>query len=113
MKLLSSEEMNSVSGAYAWNSVTDVVVNIGEAAVSATLGASMGFIWGAIIGGKHGGDGGGLLGVGSIGQGVGMIAGGIIGAVTCGIGATIVGYDVTLSYSEKAFDAMLDGTFVP
>lgn len=113
MKVLSLEEMNSVSGAYSWGSVWDIFGNIAEAALSATMGAAGGFATGATIGGKHGGDGGGMLGLGTLGQGVGMIGAGIIGAVTCSIAATIVGFDKTLEYSKLTMDNFLNGVFVP
>ncbi|MCE9901580.1 hypothetical protein QVN03_23705 [Raoultella terrigena] len=113
MKVLSLEEMNAVSGAYSWSSPWDIFSNIGEAVVSATLGAVAGFAGGAVIGGKHGGDGGGILGFGIIGQGVGMIVAGVIGGVTCGIGAAIVGYDDTWKYTQTLVDGFLDGTFKP
>ncbi|ROR94388.1 hypothetical protein [Raoultella terrigena] len=113
MKVLSLEEMNAVSGAYSWSSPWDIFGNIGEAVVSATLGAVAGFAGGAVIGGTRGGDGGGVLGFGIIGQGVGMIAGGIIGGITCGIGGAIVGYDDTWKYTQSLLDSFLDGTFNP
>ncbi|NIY47838.1 hypothetical protein [Cedecea colo] len=112
MKVLSFEEMNNVSGAYSWGNTWDIFSNIGEAIASAALGASLGFMGGAIIGGKHGGDGGGLLGIGSIGQGVGMIGAGIIGAIGCGVAATVVGFDSSWEYARKAMDGIFNGTWV-
>lgn len=56
MRELNVMEIDAVSGAGLFSSLT-----------SAILGATAAGCAGAIIGGMHGGDGGGLLGVGSIG----------------------------------------------
>lgn len=113
MKVLSIEEMNTVSGAYTWDSWTDIFGNIAEAAATAVLAGSMGAAFGGYMGGKHGGDGGGLLGVGSIGQGVGLIAGMLLGGIGMAVAGTIVGYDATWKIVQQTFDGILSGTWVP
>lgn len=119
MKELSVIEMNEVSGAYSWNLnngivglVGSAVTNSAEAASSLVLGAAAASAAGAIIGGRHGGDGGGLLGVGSIGQGVGMIYGAIHGGIVGGIGGALAGWETTLEYSKKAAEGVINGTLI-
>lgn len=119
MKQLTVFEMEEISGGYTWDfsslsaAITSVVSNAGELVISVALGASVGAMAGSIIGGAHGGDGGGLLGIGSIGQGVGMIWGLIVGAIGCGIAAATVGWDQTLATCIDVANGVIDGTFVP
>ncbi|KXB12146.1 hypothetical protein, partial [Xylella fastidiosa] len=77
MRELTLIEMNNVSGA-------DLATRL-EASI--VLGVAA-FFAGSIWGGTRGGDGGGVIGIGSIGQGVGMVYGGIAGA----IGGLIAGF---------------------
>lgn len=116
MRELNLAEMEDVSGAYSWNwgsaggFLTSLAKNTVELAKSVIVGAATAGAAGAIIGGKHGGDGGGLLGFGAIGQGVGMIGGGLIGMVAGGAAAAAAGWDLTLEYSEKAAEGMINGS---
>ncbi|PWW07078.1 colicin V synthesis protein [Mangrovibacter plantisponsor] len=71
---------------------------------------------GAIIGGVHGGDGGGLLGIGSIGQCVGMCAGGAIGLVTGSIYGFAYGWDHSdevENISVNFYKNVISGSFYP
>ncbi|WP_069106986.1 colicin V synthesis protein [Xylella fastidiosa] len=70
MRELTSIEMNNVSGG-------DLASRL-EA--SLVWGINAGFV-GSVWGGTRGGDGGGILGIGSIGQGVGMVYGGVVGGI--------------------------------
>ena len=120
MKQLSVMEMDAVSGGrYTWNfssvsnAVTSVVTNGISAAAGIVGGAAAGAAIGTIIGGAHGGDGGGILGVGSIGQGVGMIYGLAAGAVIGGIAGGLAGFDDVYNYGTAFIDGAIEGTFVP
>ncbi len=62
---------------------------------------------GSIWGGTRGGDGGGILGVGSIGQGVGMIYGGIAGAIGGAIGAFVIDKTLTYTYTTGFMNSCL------
>ncbi|MDA3144928.1 hypothetical protein I6U06_23375 [Klebsiella pneumoniae] len=119
MKQLTVFEMEEISGGYTWDfsslssAITSLASNAGELVISVALGAAVGAMAGSVIGGVHGGDGGGLLGIGSIGQGVGMIWGLVVGAIGCGIAAATVGWDQTLAVCLDVVGSVIDGTFAP
>ncbi|ALR01076.1 hypothetical protein [Xylella fastidiosa] len=100
MRELTSIEMNNVSGG-------DLASRL-EASI--VFGVSA-FFAGSIWGGARGGDGGGILGIGSIGQGVGMVYGGIVG----GIGGLVAGFvldkTVTYNYAVGFYNSLFNGTF--
>ncbi|HHW4668326.1 MAG TPA: colicin V synthesis protein [Xylella fastidiosa subsp. multiplex] len=75
------------------------------------LGSVAAFFAGSIWGGTRGGDGGGVLGVGSIGQGVGMIYGGIAGAIAGAIGGFVIDKDLTYTYTTGFMNSVFSGTF--
>lgn len=111
MKQLTVFEMEAISGGNVGDTLMGVVTWAAQEVGAIALGASLGALYGTAFAGRWGGVSGGLLGIGSIGQGVGMIAGILIGGVTIGIAAGIVGWDMTLEYAQKGIDATFDGTF--
>lgn len=82
MRDLSIMEIDAVSGAGLWESLT-----------SSVLLAAAGYAAGATIGGMHGGDGGGILGIGAIGQLVGMLGASMIGAAAGAVAGAIMGWN--------------------
>ena len=119
MKQLTVFEMEAISGGYSWDfsSITNTISSIANNAVEAVnaiaLGAATCAIAGSVIGGVWGGYGGGILGVGSIGQGVGMIWGLVVGGIGCGIAAATVGWDTTLSVCLDVVEGVTNGSFSP
>jgi len=104
MRNLNVMEIEAVSGAGLWSSITSAFIG-GLSAASA----------GSLVGGTHGGDGGGLLGFGLIGQAVGMIVGCIMGGLTGAISAAIIGWndpDMVISLSTQFLTSVINGTFV-
>ncbi|WP_058569392.1 colicin V synthesis protein [Xylella fastidiosa] len=75
------------------------------------LGGVAAFFAGSIWGGTRGGDGGGVLGIGSIGQGVGMVYGGIAGAIGGVIGGFIIDKELTYTYTTGFVNSVFNGTF--
>lgn len=91
MRDLNMMEIDAVSGAGFWSAVT-----------SSIIGASAGFTGGAIIGGMHGGDGGGIFGIGAIGQFIGMFSAAIVGGVNGGISGAVLGWNDAESITSLA-----------
>ncbi|MDD0926854.1 colicin V synthesis protein [Xylella fastidiosa subsp. multiplex] len=100
MRELTSNEMNNVSGG-------DLASRL-EASI--VLGVAA-FFGGSIWGGTRGGDGGGVIGIGSIGQGVGMIYGGIAGAIGGLIAGFVIDKDLTYTYTTGFMNSLFSGTF--
>jgi len=103
MRDLNLMEVNAVSGAGLWESIT-----------SSILLASAGGAAGAIIGGMHGGDGGGIIGIGAIGQLVGMLGAGAIGTVAGAVAGAIMGWNDSASVNSltnQFFTNVFNGTF--
>ena len=103
MRDLTMMEIDAVSGAGFWESVT-----------SSILGAVAAGCGGAIIGGMHGGDGGGILGFGAIGQLVGMIGGCLIGVVAGAVVGAVMGWndsETVTSLVTQFFTSVINGTF--
>ncbi|WGZ32271.1 colicin V synthesis protein [Xylella fastidiosa subsp. pauca] len=96
MRELTLTEIDNVSGA-----------GLGSRLNAAIVGGVVAFFAGSIWGGTRGGDGGGILGIGSIGQGVGMLYGGIAGA----IGGFVLDQSVTYSYTSGFMASLFNGTF--
>ena len=68
-------------------------------------------MWGSIIGGCNGGNGGGLLGVGTLGMAIGGAGGLVVGAIGGAIAATVVGWDATSSIISELIEGAANGTF--
>ncbi|WGZ34549.1 colicin V synthesis protein [Xylella fastidiosa] len=100
MRELTLTEIDNVSGA-----------DLGSRLSAAIVGGVAAFFAGSIWGGTRGGDGGGILGVGSIGQGVGMVYGGIAGAIGGAIACFVLDKDVTYSYTTGFMSSIFNGTF--
>ncbi|VUS54440.1 hypothetical protein [Klebsiella spallanzanii] len=119
MKQLTVFEMEEISGGYSWDfssissTLTSLVSNGFELVTAASMGAATYGMIGSIIGGAHGGDGGGLLGIGSAGQGVGMIWGLVVGAIGGGIVGGLMGWDSMLTISTDAYNGIISGTLTP
>lgn len=111
--------MEAISGGYSWDfssiagALTSIATNAVEAVGAAALGGVTGAIAGTIIGGVWGGNGGGILGVGSIGQGVGMIYGLVVGGIGCGFAASLVGWDKTYEVCVGVVEGVYEGKFSP
>lgn len=119
MKQLSVIEMDAISGGYSWDfssvsaALTSIVGNCFEAVGSALLAGSIAGMYGSTIAGSQGGNGGGLLGVGTLGQGVGIIWGLVVGAIGGGLAGALVGWDVTFEKTMALIDGLFDGTNTP
>lgn len=112
MRELSVVELNSVAGGNgglfgSFSSVTPTVTStgigdslLGAAAMGATLAS-----YGMTIGGTHGGDGGGVVGIGSIGQLVGLIIPTMQGAFV----GTVLGAIYGLSGSQPLINQLVQG----
>ncbi|ALR08077.2 colicin V synthesis protein [Xylella fastidiosa] len=100
MRELTSIEMNNVSGG-------DFATRL-EASI---VGGVAAFFAGSIWGGTRGGDGGGVLGIGSIGQGVGMVYGGIAGAIGGAIACFVLDKNITYSYTTGFMNSLFSGNF--
>ncbi|EXU77360.1 hypothetical protein [Erwinia mallotivora] len=116
MRELSVIEMNEVAGAYSWdfssaaNGLLSVVSNGAELIASVAVGASVGALSIGYIGGRHGAEGGGLLGIGIISQGVGLVAGMILGGIAMGVTGAVTGLDNSLKVAQQFYDAFANGT---
>ncbi|AIC09371.1 hypothetical protein [Xylella fastidiosa] len=100
MRELTSNEMNNVSGG-DFASRLEASIVLGVAA----------FFAGSIWGGTRGGDGGGVIGIGSIGQGVGMVYGGIAGAIGGLIAGFAIDKDLTYTYTTGFMNSLFNGNF--
>lgn len=80
---------------------------------ASVLGAVTWGVWGTLIGGTQSGANGGLLGFGLLGNAVGMFWGLANGAVTGAVSSFAMGWDKTLALTEKSFNSVIDGQFVP
>ncbi|ALQ96225.1 hypothetical protein [Xylella fastidiosa] len=101
MRELTLTEINNVSGG------TTLASRLEGALV---WGINAGFV-GSVWGGTRGGDGGGILGIGSIGQGVGMVYGGVVGLVGGLISGFIYGKERAYAYSDGFMGSLFNGTF--
>lgn len=110
MRELSVVELDAVSGAGLFGSFSNgspaVTTNgicdslLGAAAMGVTLAG-----YGMTIGGTHGGDGGGILGLGAIGQLVGLVIPTIEGAIV----GTVLGAIYGLSGSQPLINQLVQG----
>lgn len=80
---------------------------------AAVLGAATWGVWGTLIGGTQSGANGGLIGFGGFGNLVGMFWGLATGIIGGGISSFASGLDATIALTEKTFNNLLDGQFVP
>ncbi|ALR08075.2 colicin V synthesis protein [Xylella fastidiosa] len=100
MRELTLTEIDNVSGA-----------DLGSRLSAAIVGGVAAFFAGSIWGGTRGGDGGGVLGIGSIGQGVGMVYGGIAGAIGGAIACFVLDKNITYSYTTGFMNSLFSGNF--
>ncbi|MFU2173143.1 hypothetical protein [Klebsiella grimontii] len=105
MKELNVFEMEQVAAGVEDNLLTR--------ACAAILGGATWGVWGTLIGGTQSGANGGLLGFGGFGNLVGMFWGLAVGIVGGASSAFAQGWDKTLALTEKTFNNILDGQFVP
>ncbi len=99
MRELTLTEIDNVSGA-----------DLGSRLNAAIVGGVAAFFAGSVWGAARGGDGGGILGVGTIGQGVGMVYGSIVGAVGGAI-ARLRRPECHMLLHWWVYDALFNGTF--
>lgn len=81
-----------------------------DSVLGGIAGAAIGANSGMIIGGMHGGDGGGVLGIGSIGQAVGLIVPTIMGAINGGILGAIYGFSNGQPWINQLIQGTANGT---
>ncbi|MEB6379556.1 hypothetical protein MXM41_11530 [Leclercia adecarboxylata] len=105
MKELNVFEMEQIAAGVQDNIFTRIA--------AAALGAATWGVWGTLIGGTQSGANGGLLGFGGFGNLVGMFWGLATGAIGGGLSAFAQGWDKTVALTEKTFNNLLDGQFVP
>lgn len=74
-------------------------------------GTVFGFTAGMIIAGKHGGDGGGILGVGEIGQLVGLFAGSLIGGAAGFVDGITYGFVAGPDKVNTMITSLMNGVF--
>ncbi|AXI82687.1 colicin V synthesis protein [Xylella taiwanensis] len=100
MRELTLAEIDNVSGA-------DFGTRLEAAIVGSIVAGWAGSIWG----GTRGGDGGGIIGIGTIGQGVGMLYGGLLGVVGGFVGGFILDKTATYNISTSFGQSVFNGTF--
>lgn len=105
MKELNIFEMEQVAAGVNDNLITRVAAGL--------LGAAVWGVWGTLIGGTQSGANGGLIGFGGIGNLVGMFWGLAVGAVGGGLSSFAQGWDATVALTEKTYNNLFDGQFVP
>lgn len=119
MKQLTVFEMETISGGYSWDfssissAITSVVSNGAEAVASAIISGAAHAMIGSTIWGSQGGDGGGLLGIGAIGQAVGMVWGLAVGAIGGAVYGAMGGWEFASKEAQAAMNGLYNGTLAP
>ena len=114
MKELTLVEMNAVSGAGLKNIIDGTSKNFGTDIVDTIVGGTIGLLafsaMGALQGSIAGSNGGGLLGVGTIGALVGTIWSSIHGGIWGTFMGSYHGAAWANGVSEASWQSVLDGT---
>lgn len=111
MRELSVVELNAVAGggnffgSFSNASPTVTSTGIGDSLLGAAAMGTTLASYGMTIGGTHGGDGGGIVGLGQIGQLVGLIIPTIQGAIV----GTVLGAIYGLSGSQPLINQLVQG----
>lgn len=94
MKQLTAFEMEEISGGYSWDfsSFSSTIMSL----------VSNGFE-----------DGGGIIGIGAIGQGVGMIWGLVVGATGGAVYEAMGSWEFAQKQARAAMNALYNDTFAP